>query len=58
LARIEEYLGNSTEAQKHMAIAREACAHRKWKECSEDKLVSFAKRLEEKNPIGCLSSKK
>jgi hypothetical protein len=58
LARIEEHLGNSAEAQKHMGIAREACAQRKWKECSEEDLVSFAKRLEEKTPIGCLSSRK
>jgi F0F1-type ATP synthase membrane subunit c/vacuolar-type H+-ATPase subunit K len=58
LARMEEYLGNGAEAQKHMAIAKEACARRRWKECSEDKLFSFAKRLEETNPIGCLSSKK
>ena len=58
LARIEEYLGNSAEAQKHMAIAKEACTHRKWKECSEEKLVSFTKRLEEKYPIGCISDKK
>jgi len=58
LARIEEYMGNSAEAQKHMAIAKEACAHRKWKDCSEEKLVSFAKRLEEKNPIVCLGNEK
>ena len=58
LARIEEHMGNHTQAQKHMAIAKEACGQRKWEDCSEEKMVSFAKRWEEKNPIGCLSSKK
>jgi hypothetical protein len=58
LARIEEHMGNHAEAQKHMTIAKEACAQRKWEDCSEEKIVSFGKRWEEKNPIGCLSSKK
>jgi hypothetical protein len=58
LARIEAHVGNHAQAQKHMAIAKEACAQRKWEDCSEEKMVSFAKRWEEKNPIGCLSSKK
>ena len=58
LARIEEHIGNHAQAQKHMAMAKEACAQRKWKGCSEEELVSFAKRWEEKNPIGCLSTKK
>jgi hypothetical protein len=58
LARIEEHMGNHAEAQKHMTVAKEACAQRKWEDCSEEKIVSFGKRWEEKNPIGCLSSKK
>ena len=58
LARVEEHMGNHVEAQKHMAVAKEVCAQRNWEDCSEEKMVSFAKRLEEKNPIGCLSSKK
>jgi hypothetical protein len=58
LAWIEEHMENHAEAQRHMAIAKEACTQRKWEDCSEEKVVSFAKRWEEKNPIGCLSSKK
>ena len=58
LARIEEHLGNSMQTQKHMAIAKEACAQLKWEDCSDEKMVSFAERLEEKDPIGCLSNKK
>lgn len=58
LARIEEHMGNHAEAQKHMTIAKEACAQRKWEDCSEEKMVSFAKRWEERNPIECLSSRR
>jgi hypothetical protein len=58
LARIDGQLGNSAEKTKHMALAKEACAHRKWPDCSEEKLIWFAKRMEEKNPIACLSNKK
>jgi hypothetical protein len=58
LSRIEAHIGNHAEAQKHMAIAKEACAQRKWNNCSEEMLVSFAKRLEEKNPIACLADEK
>jgi hypothetical protein len=58
LGRIEEHMGNHAQAQKHMAMAKEACSQRKWEDCSGEKMVSFAKRWEEKNPIGCLSSKK
>jgi hypothetical protein len=58
LARIEEHMGNHAEAQNHMTMAKEACVQRKWEDCSEGKMVSFAKRWEEKNPIGCLSNKK
>jgi hypothetical protein len=58
LARIEEHMGNHAEAESHMTIAKEACVQRKWEDCSEEKIVLFAKRWEEKNPIGCLSSKK
>ena len=58
LARIEAHMGNPMQAQKHMAIAKEACAHQKWEDCSDEKMISFAKRVEEKNPIACLSNKK
>jgi len=58
LERIEKHMGHHAEAQKHMALAKEACDHRKWDNCSEEKLFSFAKRLEEKNPIACLKDEK
>jgi hypothetical protein len=58
LARVEEHMGNRAQAQNHMAMAKEACAQRKWEDCSEERMVSFAKRWEQKNPIGCLSNKK
>ena len=58
LARIEAHMGNDAEAQKHMAMAKEACAQRKWKDCSEEKVLLFGKRLEEKNPIACLGNEK
>ena len=58
LARIEEHMGHHAEAQKHLVIAKEACAQRNWTDCSEERLVSFAKRLEEKYPIACLANEK
>ena len=58
LARIESQLGNQDESARHMALAKEACAHRKWKDCSEEKMLSFAKRREEKQPIACLANEK
>ena len=58
LARIEEYMGNHAEAQNQINIAKEACLQRKWEDCSYEKMVLMTKRLEERNPIGCLSSQK
>ncbi len=58
LTRIEEHMGNHEQAQKHMTIAKEACAQRRWDDCSDEKMISLAKRWDEKNPIACLSSKK
>lgn len=58
LARIEKHQGNQEAEKKHLAIAKEACSHRKWKDCSEEKIISFAKRLEKNNPITCLPNEK
>ncbi len=58
LSRIEKKLGNETAAKDHMRIAMETCNQRRWKDCSEEKLIQFAKKLEEKNPIVCLSDEK
>lgn len=58
LARIERQLGNQTEATKQMVLAKEACSNRKWKDCSEEKLMSFLKRRDEKVPIACLANER
>jgi len=58
LARIEKKLGNEKEAGSQMKLAVEACKHRGWRDCSEEKIVSFTRKIEEKNPIGCLSDRK
>ncbi|MBI5639853.1 MAG: hypothetical protein HZA17_05445 [Nitrospirae bacterium] len=55
LALIEDYQGNKEGYARHLAIAKEACSHRKWTDCSEQKLIWFSKRLEERNPMTCLS---
>ena len=55
LARIEEHQGNREAAKRDLTIAQEACAHRKWSDCSEKKLRWFSERLEKNNPISCLS---
>ena len=58
LARIEGHQGNTDAEKRYLSIAQEACAHRKWPDCSEEKLIWFSRRLEEKNPIACLSKEK
>jgi hypothetical protein len=58
LARLEGHLGNSAEKSRHIAIAKEACIHRKVIDCSEENIIRIAKRLEEKNPIACLTNEK
>jgi hypothetical protein len=58
LARIERKLGNEREAENHMKLAAEACKQRGWQDCSEEKIVSFTRKIEEKVPIGCLSNSK
>ena len=58
LARIERKLDNEREAGIQMKLAVEACKQRGWQDCSEEKIVSFARKIEEKNPIGCLSDSK
>jgi hypothetical protein len=58
LARIERKLGNETEARNQMELAVEACKQRGWRDCSEEKIVSFTRKIQEKVPIGCLSDSK
>lgn len=58
LARIEKQLGNQADAAKQMQLAKEACAHRKWKDCSEENMISFTKRRDQKRPIACLANEK
>jgi len=47
LALIEEHQGNQKEKLRHLEIAKEACNHRKFKDCSDDKLIWYAKRRDE-----------
>jgi hypothetical protein len=58
LARIERQLGNQTEATKQMELAKEACVHRKWKDCSEEHMISVTKHRDQKQPIACLANEK
>ena len=58
LSKIESHMGNEKAASKHMERAREACAYRKWEDCSEANLISFTERLDEKFPIACLAHEK
>jgi len=55
LALIARKLGDEKEASKHMKLAVEACNSRGWKDCSENSIISFTRKIEEKNPIACLS---
>lgn len=56
LAQIEKHMGNSIEAQKHLDMARQVCTQRQWKDCSEEKLAWFGRKLDEKSPIACLGN--
>lgn len=58
LSMIEAHMGNEEAASKHMERAREACTNRKWENCSDENLISFAERLEEMSPIACLTHDK
>jgi len=58
LSLIEARMGNEQAAKKHMTVALEACKGRKWKVCSEERLLYFERKIEEKNPIACLSTEK
>jgi hypothetical protein len=55
LSRIDKKMGNESSSRQHLQTALNACAQRGWKECSEDKLIEFTKRLEKKFPMACLS---
>ncbi len=58
LARIEEHLGNIVEKERRIALAKQACLNRKWKDCSEETITIFSKKIEDKYPIACLKDKK
>jgi hypothetical protein len=36
-------------------MAREACVARKWEDCSDDKLMMYVFRFDEKNPMAFLN---
>lgn len=56
LARIDRHEGKESERAQHLAIARAACAQRKWTDCSEEKLLWFSKRTDQNHPIACLGN--
>ena len=56
LARIERHLKNDAAADDQMKMAIEACRLHGWQDCSDAKLIFYSKKLEEKNPIACLSN--
>ena len=55
LALIERKLGNEAAAQEHIKAALGFCAKQDWKESSAEKIFSVIKRIDQKNPIACLS---
>jgi hypothetical protein len=55
LARVARKLGEHDVAQQHLQAAVEACRKSRWKDCSEDHILSVSQRLEHKLPIQCLS---
>lgn len=57
LARIEEKQGNLKERSKQLQLAKDACVQRHGFDCSEEKLILYEKRFEEKHPIACFASK-
>jgi hypothetical protein len=56
LFKIEEYMGNKEESVEQMKLACDACMNRNWKDCSEDNLISYINRLDEKRSIACLEN--
>jgi len=57
LARIEEKQENFKERSRQLQLAKEACVQRHGVDCSEEKLILYEKRFEEKHPIACLANK-
>ena len=54
LARVARKLGEHDAALQHLQAAVEACRNLRWKDCSEDHVLSVSQRLEQKLPIQCL----
>ncbi|CAB1075501.1 hypothetical protein D1AOALGA4SA_3321 [Olavius algarvensis Delta 1 endosymbiont] len=55
LARVARKLGEHDIAHQHIQAAAETCRKSRWKDCSEDHILSVSKRFEQKFPIRCLS---
>jgi hypothetical protein len=51
LSLIEDKMGNREAAAKYMKQAIESCPKSGWKDCSSDKLIYVAKRLDENSPF-------
>lgn len=58
LARVEQKLGNAGSARWHIELAIEACDKAGWKECSEEKIFSISKSLENNLSIPCIQEEK
>lgn len=56
LARLEKKLGNTDLAQSHFEKAVEACRKARWKDCSEENILSVSRMFEKKSPIPCISN--
>ena len=55
LARVVRKLGEHDIALQHLQAAVEACRKSRWKDCSENYILSVSRRSEQKLPIRCLS---
>jgi len=56
LARLEKKLGNTVLAQSHFEKAVEACRKARWKDCSEENIISVSRMFEKKSPIPCIAN--
>ena len=55
LARVARKLGEHDIAQQHIQAAAETCRKSRWKDCSENHILSVSRRFEQELPIRCLS---
>ena len=58
LARVAQKLGDAESARRHIELAIEACGKTRWKQCSEEEIISVSKRLEKNLSIPCIQEEK